>query len=68
MHHSLKVKQNIIQILFDPRSVDNKMIGKVVRDFETVMTIFQRQNTSRKMYGYYIEQVNFGFFLCLFST
>ena len=68
MHHSLKVKQNIIQILFDPRSVDNKMIGKVVRDFGTVMTIFQRQNTPRKTYGYYIEQVNFGFFLCLFST
>lgn len=68
MHHSLKVKQNIMQILFDPRSVDNKMIGKVVHDFGTVMAVFQKQSASKKKYGYYIEQINFGFFLCIFST
>lgn len=42
MHASLKAKQNIMQILFDPRSVNSKMIGKVVHDFDTVMTIFQK--------------------------
>ena len=42
MHASIKAKQNIMQILFDPRSVNSKMIGKVVHDFDTVMTIFQK--------------------------
>ena len=43
VYRQLKYKQYITQILFDPRSVDNKMIKKIVHNFDTIMTMFNKQ-------------------------